>query len=180
LLRDHAYCEKKAASAALSLIAKLPGDEVLVRSMTALAHEELRHFRQVHQRICRRGGSLGRPQPDRYVRLLRRRGFQEPGGLGPEVDLLLVNALIEARSCERMRLLVVGLREEGPGRHLDDREDLRRFYGELASAEARHWESFRDLAGRFRPAPEVAARLRGLAALEAEIVRTLPLEPRMH
>lgn len=180
LLRDHAYCEKKAASAALTLIAKLPADPVLVRSMTALAHEELRHFRQVHDRIVRRGGSLGRPAPDRYVRLLRQRAFQHPGGLGAEVDLLLVNALIEARSCERMRLLVRGL-EEGLGRIADaERLELLRFYEELATAEARHWERFRDLAARLRPEARVAARLEGLGVLEAGIVAELPPEPRMH
>ena len=180
LLSDHAYCEKKAASASLALIAKIPEDERLVRSMLALAHEELRHFRKVHDLIRRRGGSLGGPAPDRYVRLLRSRGFQRKGGIGPAGDLLLLNALIEARSCERMRLLVEGL-ERGEGDlGSEERAELVEFYRTLAEAEARHWVEFRDLASHLHPTAGVSRRLEDLAGIEAEIVRSLPHEPRMH
>ncbi len=180
LLSDHAHCEKKAASAALTLIAKCPDNDRLVRSMLALAQEELRHFRQVHDLIRRRGGSLGHPSPDRYVRELRRRGFQHKGGIGPVGDLLLLNSLIEARSCERLRLLAEGL-ACGEGRlTVTDRRHLSSFYRALAGAEGRHWELFTDLArGVSEPAP-VDRRLQELAALEAAIVEALPFAPRMH
>ena len=130
------------------LAKRLAAGDVREEEMTALAHEELRHFRQVHDRILRRGGSLGSPRPDRYVRLLRRRCFEYPGGLGPEVDLLLVNAIIEARSCERMRLLADHLERETGELTGPERTDLLEFYLGLAAAEARHWERFRDLAER--------------------------------
>jgi tRNA-(ms[2]io[6]A)-hydroxylase len=180
LLRDHAHCEKKAASAGLTAIGKCPDDEPLVRAMLALAHEEIRHFRQVHELILRRGCKLGPPQPDRYVRELRRRGFQHKGGLGPVVDLLLLNGLIEARSCERLRLLAEGLRRGEGALSPGDREELSTFYRQLAAAEARHWETFRDLANRFAPQEQVELRLDQLAQVEAEIAQALPFEPRMH
>ena len=180
LLSDHAYCEKKAAAAGLKLIARCPEDATLVRSMAALAKEEMRHFRQVHDLIRERGGTLGTPERDRYVRLLRQRGFQRRGGLGPVVDLLLIDGLIEARSCERMRLLAEALRRgQGPS-GAGDRRRLSGLYRGLAEAEARHWELFRDLAQRFAPVARVNHRVADLAVLEAEIQRGLPHGPRMH
>jgi tRNA-(ms[2]io[6]A)-hydroxylase len=180
LLSDHAHCEKKAASAALTLIAKCPGDQALVRSMLALAQEELQHFRQVHARILGRGGVLDRPVPDRYVRELRRRGFQHKGGIGPVADLLLLNGLIEARSCERLRLLAEGLRR-GEGTIMqEDREDTLAFYRNLAEAEGRHWVLFYRLAESVSDPAQVARRLQQLAAVEGVIVEEMSFEPRMH
>jgi tRNA-(ms[2]io[6]A)-hydroxylase len=180
LLSDHAHCEQKAASAALSLIARCPADHQLVRSMLTLAQEELRHFRQVHELIRRRGGSLGRPSPDRYVRELRRRGFQHKGGIGPVADLLLLNSLIEARSCERLRLLAEGL-ECGEGElAATERQQLSSFYRDLAEAEGRHWELFACLARGVSEPAAVDRRLQELATVEAAIIETLPFEPRMH
>jgi len=180
LLSDHAHCEKKAASAALTLIAKCPADEHLVRAMLALAQEELHHFRQVHDLIRLRGGNLGHPSPDRYVRELRSRGFQHRGGIGPVADLLLLNSLIEARSCERLRLLAEGL-ERGEGElAATDRQHLSSFYRALAGAEGRHWELFTDLARGVSEPVAVERRLQQLAEVEAAIVETLPFEPRMH
>jgi len=180
LLSDHAHCEKKAAAAALTLIARCPDDDHLVRSMLALAQEELHHFRQVHDLIRQRGGTLGHPSPDRYVRELRRRGFRHKGGVGPVGDLLLLSSLIEARSCERLRLLAEGL-ERGEGElTATDRRHLSSFYRTLAEAERRHWELFTDLARGLSEAALVDHRLQQLAALEATIVEALPFAPRMH
>lgn len=180
LLSDHAHCEKKAASAALTLITKCPADEHLVRAMLALSQEEMHHFRQVYDLIRRRGGSLDHPSPDRYVRELRSRGFQHKGGIGPVADLLLLNSLIEARSCERLRLLAEGL-ERGEGSlAATDRQELRSFYRTLADAEGRHWELFTGLARGVSEPTAVEQRLHQLAEVEAAIVAALPFEPRMH
>ena len=180
LLSDHAHCEQKAASAGLSIIAKCPDDEVVVTRMIALAQEELHHFRQVHRLILERRGSLGAPRADRYVKHLRAGGFQRSGGLGSRVDLLLINGLIEARSCERFRLLAAGLSYGDGDLDPGDRSRLATFYVRLAAAEGRHWELFYELACRFASAGRVRQRLESLSRLEAEIVADLPLEPRMH
>ena len=180
LLSDHAHCEQKAASPALSIIAKCPGDELVVSRMIALAQEEIHHFRQVHRLILERGGTLGPPRSDRYVKRLRAAGFQRAGGLGARVDLLLINGFIEARSCERFRLLAAGLARDEGELEATGRERLAEFYSRLSAAEGRHWELFCELACRFAPQEQVARRLASLGELEGEIVADLPLEPRMH
>jgi len=174
LLVDHAHCELKAASAALSLIGRCADDAELVRSMLALSHEEMRHFRQVLDVLEARGGALTPPRPDRYVARLRDWSFREPGGLGSRVDRLLVCAFVEARSCERFRILAAGLAgDAGAG-------TLGTFYLRLADAESRHWETFRDLAIAHGPRDAVTRRLEAMAGAEAGIVGELPLGPRMH
>lgn len=182
LLVDHALCEQKAASSALALIGRFPDRAELIRPMMALAHEELHHFRQVLDLIEARGGTLARPRPDRYVHELRQRGFRTAEGLGAYGDLLLVNAFVEARSCERFRLLAEALLD--PGRALPaeipDREPLGRFYRVLAQSEGRHWETFRDLAMAALPAAKVTRRIARLAEVEAAIVAERPLVAAMH
>ncbi|RMG47625.1 MAG: tRNA-(ms[2]io[6]A)-hydroxylase [Acidobacteria bacterium] len=173
LLADHAHCELKAASTALALIGRYPQHPFLVTAMIGLAHEELHHFRQVLERLERRGVPLGRPPEDRYVRRLRQLACEEPGGLGALPDQLLVCAFVEARSCERFRLLAAAL-------DADAEHGLGRFYARLAAAEGRHWELFRDLAVRLCGERPVAARIERLARLESELVRALPPAPRMH
>lgn len=164
LLADHAHCELKAASMALSIVAKFGDDSGLVRDMTALAHEELRHFERVHAKLRERGGSLGRVRPDRYVRRLRERGTSSLA------DLLVVSAFVEARSCERFRLL-----SEAPVE-----ATLRDFWAELASAEARHHELFLERADR-AAGPDAAARLvMDMAGFEARVIADLPFESRIH
>jgi tRNA-(ms[2]io[6]A)-hydroxylase len=182
LLVDHALCEQKAASAALALIGRFPDRPELARPMTALAHEELHHFRQVLDLIESRGGALTRPRPDRYVHELRQRGFRTAAGLGAYGDLLLVNAFVEARSCERFRLLAAALLEPGHAlpTEIPDREALGHFYRVLAQSEGRHWETFRDLARVALPAAKVARRIALLAEVEAEIIAERPLLPAMH
>lgn len=176
LLVDHAHCEQKAASTALSLIGKCAEDPVVVRSMLALAHEEMHHFRQVVDRLEARGAMLTNPLPDRYVRRLRDWSFRHRGGIGARVDLFLASAFVEARSCERFRILAADfLGDADPGLR-----DLGGFYLRLADAEARHWETFRDLALRHAPEASVARRLEETAEAEAAIVAELPVEPRMH
>ncbi len=172
LLVDHAHCEEKAASQALALIGRFPEHPGLARGMIALAHEEMRHFRQVLDRLEERGGRLTKPLPDRYVRALREWGFRHRGGIGALGDLLLVSAFVEARSCERFRVLAEGLAGDEP--------ELAQFYLRLADAEGRHWELFRDLAYEAGSKRAVGERLAEMAEAEAAIVRERPIEPRMH
>ncbi|HXV64302.1 MAG TPA: tRNA isopentenyl-2-thiomethyl-A-37 hydroxylase MiaE [Vicinamibacteria bacterium] len=167
VLVDHAHCEKKAAASALSLIAAHPSKATLVRALSALAIEELQHFRAVHNRIVARGLTLGRDPGDPYAqRLLALAGR----GRSRLVDKLLIFGLIEARSHERLDLLATHLREP----------ELAGLYRQLAGAESRHAATFQELAARYASSSDVDRRLQELAALEAEIVEALPIAPRIH
>ncbi len=192
LLVDHAHCEQKAANTAIALIGRFPDHPGLARGMIALAHEEMRHFRQVLDVIEERGCTLTKPASDTYVGELRDWGFRNRGGLGALGDLLLVSAFVEARSCERFRLLAEGLAacDGGPAEGTEPADpalpgaeeaaSLSRFYARLADAEGRHWELFRDLALDAAPAKSVERRLEEMAEAEAEIMSRRPLAPRMH
>jgi tRNA-(ms[2]io[6]A)-hydroxylase len=169
-LSDHAHCELKAASTALRLLGRYAPDAELSRDLCALAREEMRHFERVHELVLARGGVLAPPGPDRYVKELRARSQR---GLTPDLvllDLLVVCAFVEARSCERFRILACSIEDER----------LRAFYRELALAEARHHELFLEHAARRSGEERARARTREVAAIEAEIIRSLPLEARIH
>ncbi len=167
VLVDHAHCEKKAAASAMSLVVGYPEFEELVRRMSALAVEELQHFRAVYERIVQRGLALGRDQGDPYAQKLMALARANQGRL---TDRLLLFGLIEARSHERLELLATHL--EAP--------DLKRFYGDLAKAESRHAALFRELACLYDDPEAVDERLSELATVEANIVAALPIEPRIH
>lgn len=174
ILIDHAHCEMKAATNAMSLAARHPGDLSLVRALTALAREELDHFDRVVSFLESRGLSMSKPPVDSYAADLR----TCIGTLGPSpfprnaglVDRLLVSALIEARSCERFKLLIERLdREREP--------ELFAFYEELFAAEARHYRMLVDLAITAGGGPAsrdvVVDRLERLSVLEGAIVQKL-------
>ena len=166
LLVDHANCEKKAASTAVALIFAYPEDTDLVLALSRLAREELRHFEQVQSAMTELGVAFIRQKPGRYAAGLRRElRTSEPGR---KLDLLLSGALIEARSCERFRLLAARLPEP-----------LGRFYGRLAESEARHFELYVGLASARHPV-EWAPRLRVLATAEAELATAPDGELRFH
>ena len=167
LLDDHAHCEKKAAASALSLIVGYPDHDELVRRLSALAVEELQHFRMVHERLLARGRSLGGDKGDPYAKKLLSLARPNRGRL---TDCLLLLGLIEARSQERLSLLAESLPDP----------DLARFYQQLSEAESRHAEMFRELAAVYDAPEAVAERLAVLARAEAEIVASLPLLPRIH
>lgn len=168
LLADHTQCEQKAAASAMSLIAKYPSEPQLVRSMIGLAQEELGHFERLYRILEKRHLSLGRIEPDMYVKELLK--FNRPQGREHLVDRLLILSLVEARSCERFVLLADALPDP----------ELRTLYHELSFSEAGHHHLFVSLAGQYLPAMAVAERLDELAILEADIVRRLPVLPRMH
>jgi len=166
-LADHAHCEKKAAATAIKLVADHPDRPALVRRLAKLAQEELQHFHAVLNEVQRRGRALGSDGGDPYaqglLRLVR-------GGRERLLDQLLVGALIEARSCERMRLLGERLPEER----------LRELYRRLAQSEAGHETLFVDLAVEEGGQEPARSRLAELAGAEAELVASLPLLPRIH
>ena len=131
ILTDHAYCEQKAASSAISFIVQYPEYPELVDAMAALAKEEMEHFEMVHDQIKKRGYELGRERKDNYVAELRK-FFKGGDRIRQLVDSLLLAAMIEARSCERFRVLSEGL----------DEPELKEFYADLMKSEAVHYTMF--------------------------------------
>jgi tRNA 2-(methylsulfanyl)-N6-isopentenyladenosine37 hydroxylase len=184
VLVDHAHCEMKAASNALSLAVRASETPGVVAELVALAEEELAHFRRVFGELESRGVSLGPPPPDGYAAELRKTvrahryaalARQTPQAIDALVDRLLVAALIEARSCERFKLLSDALRQRGPA-------DLSLLYEELLAAEARHFRTFVDLARKVAQPDDdwVEARLREVALLEGEVASRLEGAPAIH
>ena len=168
VLVDHAHCEKKAAAQALSLLSAFPQAPGLARAMARMAREEAGHLAQVLALMERRGLTLGRDAGDPYAQ-----GLQEQVRQPAQerlLDRLLVSALIEMRSEERLRLL---------GQRLPD-ADLRRFYARLALAEAGHGELFLRLARKSAPLDVVEERAAALLRVEARLVRELPVRAAIH
>lgn len=166
LLIDHAHCEMKAAATGFRLLGSYPERVELVEAMLNLVREEMRHFERVRALILDRGLSLGKALPDRYVKRL----IAAVGG-GKLADKLIICAFVEARSCERFRLLA-GLGDQLP-------DGLAAFYAELATAEARHHEVFLDLAALYAEGP-IAERVREVGAAEAALIRALPAASAIH
>ena len=165
LLLDHASCEKKAASTALALMFAYPEDADLAARMSRLAREELRHFELVHAKLRDLRVPFRRLSPSRYAAGLRRAlRYEEPER---RIDLLLVGALIEARSHERFVGLASRLEPA-----------LATFYGSLAVAEERHAHLYLDLARR--RSDDVDSRWRELAAIEADLATEPDREFRFH
>jgi tRNA-(ms[2]io[6]A)-hydroxylase len=165
ILVDHAHCELKAASNALGLAARSPDFPDVARALVDLAEEEIRHYRQVVGELDRRGTPLGKPPVDAYAAELLKRALastRDRSAASSLADRLLVGALIEARSCERFRLLADELASRG-------RADLAAFYEELFVAEARHHRTFVDLAARVRGDAPARSRLAALAVIEADV-----------
>lgn len=171
ILVDHAYCEQKAASSGISLIVKYPEKTKLVEEMTALVAEEWSHFERVMDELKKRGYEFGPNRADEYVVELSkhiRKGDKRERQL---MDQLLVHALIEARSCERFKLLWKNIQDE----------ELQKFYYELMVSEAGHYVTFVKLAKEYMPADVVDARLKELLEIEANIIANLEVRPdRMH
>ena len=172
VLVDHAHCEMKAASNALSLMTRHPGDAELVSALADVAREEIEHFQRVLAVLVARGVALGPPPVDAYAAELRRATKELPHRQGETallVDRLLVGALIEARSCERFKLLA----EATAGK--PEHAALHSLWNELLAAEARHYRTFVDLAARAagHDRDAVLARLDRLARLEGDIVAAL-------
>jgi tRNA-(ms[2]io[6]A)-hydroxylase len=161
ILTDHAYCEQKACTNAINLIVKFPECTELVDAMLDLAKEELDHFQQVHEKIKARGYELGRERRDEYVFELNnfvRKGFTRNYVL---VDKLLFSALVEARSCERFKVLSENINDE----------DLRKFYHELMISEAGHYTTFLKFARQYAGDIDVEKRWQEFLEYEAAIIK---------
>lgn len=171
ILSDHAYCEQKAATACISLIQAYPDRLELVEELAPIVTEEWGHFRMVLAELKKRELRLGRQRKDEYVNQLlafQRKGLSREDAL---LDRLLVCAMIEARSCERFRLLSLHCSEE----------DLRGWYHKFMVAEAGHYRLFLDLADLYFEKEKAQARWKACLHFEAGIVQNLaPRGDRMH
>jgi tRNA-(ms[2]io[6]A)-hydroxylase len=170
ILTDHAYCEQKAATSCITLIQGYPEHHRMVRELAPIVTEEWGHFRQVLRELDNRGLTLGRQRKDEYVNKLR--DFQIKGGSRESslTEKLLINALIEARSCERFRLLSL---------HLEEQE-LRDFYHTFMVSEAGHYRLFLDLAIEYG-GEKVKDRWQEYLDYEATIMESLEARgDRMH
>ena len=170
ILTDHAFCEQKAASTAISLIVGFPEYTALVQEMTALVEEEISHFKMVHDLIIARGKTLGRDRKDTYVVALLK--FFPKGGSRTTqlVHRLLYAALIEARSCERFRLLSENLSDQ----------KLAKFYKKLMISEAHHYTMFLNFARQYGNRNEVDAKWNTLLEFEAKIMKDLSRTESIH
>ncbi len=170
ILTDHAYCEQKAASTAISLIVRYFNYPEIVSAMADLAKEEMEHFKRVHDFILKRGHKLGVEKKDEYVNKLIR--FIKKGG-GREqqlIDHLLTAALIEARSCERFKLLSEQIKDK----------ELAEFYRELMESEAGHYTLFIGLARKVAPREKVDKRWKEILNFEAEVILSLENKSAIH
>ncbi|MEH6656154.1 tRNA-(ms[2]io[6]A)-hydroxylase [Leeuwenhoekiella marinoflava] len=170
ILSDHAFCEQKATSTAISLIVSFPEYTELVQEMIALVKEEISHFKLVHDKIIARGNTLGYDRKDAYVNQLLK--FFPKGGSRTTqlVHRLLYAALIEARSCERFRLLSQELKDE----------ELRIFYHNLMVSEANHYTMFLGFARKYGEEKEVNEKWQNLLDYEAEIMKNLSKDQTIH
>ena len=171
ILVDHAYCEQKAASSCISLIIQYPDKKELVEILTPVVAEEWDHFDRVVKQLYLRGYSLGRQRKDEYVSKLA--SILRKGGSRDQqlVEKLLMNALIEARSCERFKILSAHIVDDG----------LKVFYRELMRSEAGHYRNFLSLAKIYQPNAYVMDRWREFLDEEKKIIQSLEVRgDRMH
>lgn len=171
VLIDHAFCEQKAATSAISLIQRYPEKEKLVQELAPMVTEEWGHFRQVLAEMKKRGFSLGRQRKDAYVNALMLHLKKDGDPNTVLLDKLLLFALIEARSCERFRLLSEGLEDEY----------LREFYRKFMISEAGHYRMFIDLANEYLPEERVRTRWTEWLQIEVEVLKEMEVRgDRMH
>jgi tRNA 2-(methylsulfanyl)-N6-isopentenyladenosine37 hydroxylase len=171
ILIDHAYCEQKAASSCISLIVNYPEMDKLVEMLTPIVAEEWSHFERVLEELKKRGFSLGPQRRDEYVEQLNKVIRKGNSRNHQVMERLLMNALIEARSCERFKILWKSIVDP----------ELSKFYYELMVSEAGHYRNFLQLAKEYMPEEVVMQRWRELLEQEAEIVKNLEVRgDRMH
>ncbi|NJN42439.1 MAG: tRNA-(ms[2]io[6]A)-hydroxylase, partial [Flammeovirgaceae bacterium] len=163
ILIDHAYCEQKAASSCISLIMLYPDRDELVDLLTPVVAEEWEHFDRVIKELRKRGLKMGPQRKDEYIEKLNR--VMRKGGSREQqlTEKLLMNALIEARSCERFKMLSNGLKDK----------ELSMFYHELMISEAGHYRNFLDLAKIYSDPDVVEKRWRELLKQEALIIQEM-------
>ncbi|SFN96593.1 tRNA-(ms[2]io[6]A)-hydroxylase [Bizionia echini] len=170
ILTDHAWCEQKAATNAITIITLNSEYTDLVTDLLALAKEELEHFEMVHNIIKKRGYKLGRERKDSYVNELYK--FMNKGGsrIQSMVDRLLFSAMIEARSCERFKILSQNIQDP----------ELAKFYHELMISEAGHYTLFIGLARKYGQEVDVDKRWKELIDFEAEVIQNYGKSETIH
>ncbi|KQR95119.1 tRNA hydroxylase [Chryseobacterium sp. Leaf180] len=170
ILTDHAWCEQKAATNAIGLITMLPEYPEIVTELLIIAQEELEHFRQVHEIIKARGYTFGRTRKDDYVNELV--NFIQKGGNRDDliVDKMLFAAMIEARSCERFKVLTENIKDE----------ELKEFYRELMISEANHYTTFIGFARQLGDPEKVNARWEKWLEYEAKIIKSYGNKQSIH
>ncbi|KOF03738.1 tRNA hydroxylase [Roseivirga seohaensis subsp. aquiponti] len=171
ILVDHAYCEQKAASSCISLIVLFPEKTEMVEMITPVVAEEWNHFERVLEQLKKRGMSFGQARKDEYVIQLQK--VVKKGGSRDQqlVERLLMNALIEARSCERFKILSQNIQDQ----------ELKNFYYELMVSEAGHYKNFISLAKIYMPEEYVLSRWKEFLIEEANILKSLEVRgDRMH
>ena len=170
ILTDHAWCEQKAVSNSISLVISYPEYTEMVDEMLTIAKEELEHFDLVHQKIKQRGLVLGKERRDEYVNDLyqfMRKGYKREIAL---VDRLLFSALIEARSCERFKILSEQISDEY----------LKAFYRELMVSEATHYTTFLSFARKYAGKEDVDKRWQEWLDYEANVISKYGKKETMH
>ena len=170
ILTDHAYCEQKAASNAITIIVKFPQYSDVVDAMGELVKEEIEHFQMVHSELLKRGFKLGRERRDDYIHDLL--SYIRKGGSEEQqfVERMLFGAMVEARSCERFRLL---------SENISDPE-LRVFYRELMESEARHYTMFLNFAKKYAKTINVESRWQEFLTYEAGLMKKYGKKETMH
>ncbi|MCH6199933.1 tRNA-(ms[2]io[6]A)-hydroxylase [Aquiflexum sp. LQ15W] len=171
ILVDHAYCEQKAASSCISLIVNFHAFSDLVDTLTPVVAEEWGHFERVMEQLRKRGIPFDKPRKDEYVIKLSQ--FVRKGGskVMQLTEYLLMNALIEARSCERFKILSKEIKDE----------ELKKFYYELMVSEAGHYVNFIELARKYQDPEKVNIRWKEWLEYEAEVIKNLEIRgDRMH
>jgi tRNA-(ms[2]io[6]A)-hydroxylase len=170
ILTDHAFCEQKAASNAITLIVQNPNLSDLVQEMALLVQEEMDHFKRVHDIILARGYVLGRERKDDYVGELLK--FMKKGGSREEqlIDRLLFAAMIEARSCERFKVMSENIKDA----------ELAAFYHELMISEATHYTTFIRLAKKYAGKIDVDGRWNAFLTYEAEVIKNYGKKETIH
>lgn len=170
ILTDHAWCEQKAASNAITLIINNPQHEELVHELTAIAIEEMQHFQMVIDIIRKRGYTLGPERKDDYVNQLMKFSRKGDGRNAAFIDRLLFAAMIEARSCERFRVLSQNIRDE----------QLSKFYYDLMISEANHYTTFLNFARKYAIDIDVEKRWKEWLEFEGQLIRSYGKQERIH
>jgi len=172
VLIDHAFCEQKAASNAISIIIQFPQYTDLVKDMTAICIEEMEHFEMVHNKLLDRGLKLGFERKDPYVNDLMK--FLKKNISGTKecqfVNQMLFAAMIEARSCERFKILSEKLTDQ----------DLKEFYRNLMESEARHYTTFLKYARKYATSIDVEKRWQDLLSFEGSLMKAYGTNETIH
>lgn len=170
ILTDHAWCEQKAASNAISLITQNPELEDLVHELTAIAIEEMQHFQMVIDIIKEKGYTLGRERKDDYVGQLMKFSKKDGSRNMAFIDRLLFAAMIEARSCERFRVLSQNINDE----------KLAKFYHELMVSEANHYTTFLNFARKYSTDVDVDKRWKEWLEFEGQLIQSYGTKEFIH